>query len=58
MLQFVTDHWIDICAALTALLALARTIVKITPSTADDEIEAKIESVVLALLPKQDEAKQ
>lgn len=46
MLDFVTTHWADIMATISAVLLLGHAIVKLTPSTKDDELLAKIESIV------------
>jgi hypothetical protein len=43
---FVTNNWINILAIYGAVVALATTIVKITPSTKDDEILGKVIKVL------------
>lgn len=42
MLNWITEHWDDILAVYGGLVALSTAIVKITPSTKDDEFLAKI----------------
>ena len=50
-MNWITENWIDVCAAYFALQQLAKIIVKLTPSSKDDEILAKItgfiESIIL-----------
>ena len=59
MIEYVTNHYGDICAAVAAALLLAHAVVKFTPSKKDDEIVDKIDSVLSGFLQKkQDAAKQ
>jgi hypothetical protein len=50
MFEFVVSNWTGIMATVAATLALAHTIVALTPTKADDEMLAKIEGVVGAAL--------
>lgn len=52
MLDWFTAHWTDIMATISAVLLLGHTVVKLTPSTKDDELLARIESVVGGILNK------
>jgi hypothetical protein len=49
MIAFVTAHWAEILGVLGFVLAAAHIIVKLTPSTKDDEILAKVESALTTL---------
>lgn len=49
MLEFLTQNWPGILAALTALFVAADRIVKLTPSTADDDFVAKVENALSTL---------
>lgn len=42
MLNWITENWDNILAVYGGLVALSTAIVKITPSTKDDDILAKI----------------
>ena len=42
MIEWITTHWADLLAVYGALVALCTAIVKITPTTKDDAILAKI----------------
>jgi hypothetical protein len=44
-MQWIIDHWELLVAVGVNLLALAAVVVKLTPSTTDDEWIAKIEEV-------------
>lgn len=46
VVTFLKDHWVEIMAVYGGLVAVATTIVKLTPSTKDDEILAKIIKVL------------
>jgi len=46
MIDFITANWTNILAIYGAVVALATVIVKITPSTRDDEILGKIVAVL------------
>lgn len=48
-MTWVTNNWASILGVLGFLMAAAHTIVKLTPSTKDDEIEAKIAEVLKSL---------
>lgn len=52
MIDFLTNHWDAIAATLAAVILLADKVTKLTSTTRDDEIVAKIEDVVGKLLPK------
>lgn len=47
----ILEHWVEICAGYFALQQLAKIIVKLTPSTADDvwlkKITDFIESIII-----------
>lgn len=42
MLDWILNHWADLLAIYGAVVAICSTIVKLTPSTKDDNIWAKI----------------
>lgn len=42
MIDWILSHWVDILAIYGAVVAICSTIVKLTPSTKDDDIWAKI----------------
>jgi hypothetical protein len=42
IIPWITAHWADLLAVYGALVLLATAIVKVTPSTKDDEILAKV----------------
>lgn len=42
MIDWLLSHWVDILAIYGAVVAICSTIVKLTPSTKDDDIWAKI----------------
>jgi hypothetical protein len=50
MLDWITAHWADIMATVSAVLLLGHAVVKLTPSTKDDELVAKIEGVLKSIL--------
>lgn len=48
-MNFITQHWSEILGVLGFILGAGHIIVKLTPSTKDDEIEAKIEEYLAKL---------
>lgn len=46
MLDFLTANWAGIVAVVTAILFAADKLVKLTPSTTDDEFVAKVENAL------------
>jgi len=42
IVQWVQTHWVDILAIYAGIVTVASIIVKLTPSTADDAVLAKI----------------
>lgn len=46
MINWIIEHWADILAVYGGLVALCTAIVKITPTTKDDTILAKIIKIV------------
>lgn len=46
VISWVVSHWSDILAIYGALVLAASTFVKLTPSTADDAILAKVVKVL------------
>lgn len=42
MLDWILEHWVDLLAIYGAVVAICSTIVKLTPSTKDDAVWAKI----------------
>lgn len=42
MLDWIVNHWVDLLAIWGAVVAICSTIVKLTPSTKDDAVWAKI----------------
>jgi hypothetical protein len=49
-MQWILDHWEFLSIVVINVLGIAAAVVKLTPSTTDDEWVAKIESVVKTLL--------
>lgn len=49
MIQWITEHWKDILAIIGGIVTVASLIVKLTPSTKDDAILAKIIKILAAL---------
>jgi len=41
-MDYITKHWADIVAIVTGIVTVASIIVKLTPSTADDNVVSKI----------------
>lgn len=41
-MDWLTEHWVDIFAVIGGLVTAATTIVRLTPSTKDDEILGKV----------------
>lgn len=48
-MTWITDNWSAVLGVLGFLLAAAHIVVKLTPSTKDDEIEAKITAALKGL---------
>ena len=42
MLNWILEHWVDLLAIYVAVVAICSTVVKLTPSTKDDNVWAKI----------------
>lgn len=42
MLNWILEHWVDLLAIYGAVVAICSTVVKLTPSTKDDNVWAKI----------------
>lgn len=42
MIEWILNHWVDLLAIYGAIVAICSTIVKLTPSTKDNEIWEKI----------------
>jgi hypothetical protein len=42
MIDWILEHWVDLLAIYGAVVAICSTIVKITPTTKDDNVWAKI----------------
>jgi len=42
MLDWILEHWVDLFAIYGAVVAICSAIVKLTPSTKDDAVWAKI----------------
>lgn len=49
MIAWITEHWKDILAIIGGIVTVASLIVKLTPSTKDDAILAKIIKILAAL---------
>lgn len=49
MIAWITEHWKDILAIIGSVVTVASLIVKLTPSTKDDAILAKIIKILAAL---------
>lgn len=57
MLAYITAHWPSILSVLSAVVVVAREVVKFTSSTKDDAIEAQVEAALKSLgLLKDDSA--
>lgn len=44
--NFFTTHWVEVAAAAAYIVAAARILVRLTPTTTDDTILAKIVAVL------------
>lgn len=56
-MSYITEHWADILAIYGGLVAIASVIVKLTPTTKDDTVLAKVIAVVdlfSTVAPKKD----
>lgn len=42
MIDWILNHWVDLLAIYGAVVAISSTIIKLTPSTKDDDVWAKI----------------
>lgn len=42
MLNWILEHWVDLLAIYGAVVAICSTVIKLTPSTKDDNVWAKI----------------
>lgn len=42
MLNWILEHWTDLLAIYGAVVAICSTVIKLTPSTKDDNVWAKI----------------
>jgi hypothetical protein len=49
-MDWTLEHWIEICAGYFALQQLGKIIVKLTPSTKDDDIFAKITGFIESII--------
>ncbi|WP_187276937.1 hypothetical protein [Phyllobacterium endophyticum] len=57
MFEFVTAHWVEITAAVTAVVVAIDKIVKLTPTKADDAFVAKVEAALDVIGISADKAK-
>ncbi len=60
MIDWLLAHWVDLLAIYGALVAICSTIVKLTPSTKDDAVWAKILKILdlfSVVFTKEDAAK-
>ena len=48
-ITWVTNHWKDVLAVISAVIGLATLIVKLTPTQKDDAVLAKVIKVLAAL---------
>lgn len=48
-ITWVTNHWKDVLAIISAVIGLATVIVKMTPTQKDDAVLAKVIKVLAAL---------
>lgn len=53
MIEFLTANWGNIVGVIAAILVAADKIVKLTPSTVDDQFVAKVESALNVIGIKQ-----
>lgn len=55
LLSYIQNNWTDILSGITMIIGGASVLVKLTPTTKDDEILGKIKNIlsVIALNPKQ-----
>lgn len=49
-MNWILEHWVELCAGYFALQQLAKIIVKLTPSETDDKILAKITSFIESII--------
>lgn len=60
MLNWILEHWVDLLAIYGAVVAICSTIIKLTPSTKDDDVWAKIIKILdhfSTVFTKEDAAK-
>lgn len=60
MLDWILAHWVDLLAIYGAVVAICTTVVKLTPSTKDDAVWAKILKILdhfSTVFTKEDAAK-
>lgn len=48
-MAWITEHWKDILAIIGGVVTVASLVVKLTPSTKDDDVLAKIIKILAAL---------
>ena len=46
MLDFIKEHYDELCVAFTALITFCSVVVKLTPTQKDDAVLAKVVSVL------------
>jgi DUF1009 family protein len=49
MIGWMTEHWIELVAAVGAAVILARIVVKLTPTPKDDSVLEKIVNILKAI---------
>lgn len=60
MLDWILEHWVDLLAIYGAVVAICSTVIKLTPSTKDDNVWAKIIKILdhfSTVFTKEDAAK-
>jgi hypothetical protein len=55
MTDWITEHWVELTAAVGGLVTVASIIVKLTPTPKDDAFLAKVKKILalVALNPKE-----
>ena len=51
MFEFITQHGAELVAALVALMALLKIIIRLTPTLKDDKVFARLDDLFNAIIP-------
>ena len=51
MFEFITQHGAELVAAIVALMALLKIVIRLTPSVKDDKVFARLDDLFNAIIP-------